>query len=106
MSLFREDPPFCLLSGLLERFCIKENGAYLINHIVYKKMRYYEYYDEWLLCLKPYYHLSKQVYTTRKISYNGFTTILRQLCKHFDLEYSYMYDKNEQYKYLKYYITI
>ena len=43
MSLFREDPPFCLLSGLLERFCIKENGAYLINHIVYKKMRYYNY---------------------------------------------------------------
>lgn len=46
----------------------------------------------WLLALKPYYHVSKQHYVDRPMTYFNFITVLRQLC-HAQKEASYTTDK-------------
>ena len=46
----------------------------------------------WLLALKPYYHVSKQHYVDRPMTYFNFITVLRQLC-HAQKEASYTMDK-------------
>jgi hypothetical protein len=46
----------------------------------------------WLLALKPYYHVSKQHYVDRPMTYFNFLTVLRQLC-HAQKEASYTTDK-------------
>ena len=56
----------------------------MFNHIQ-------SFYDK----LLEYYHVSKQYYVTRKMTYKSFITVLRQLCKYFGLTYS------SQIKYIK-----
>ena len=47
------------------------------------------------LC-KPYYHISKQKYVEKKITYNSFVTVLRQICNHNKIIYTSQikYDKS------------
>ena len=45
---------------------------------------------------KPFYHISKQKYLERKLTYNNFTTILRQICNFNKINYTSQikYDKS------------
>ena len=44
----------------------------------------------------PYYHLSKRKYLDRKLSYNSFITIIRQICNFNNITYTSQikYDKS------------
>ena len=61
----------------------------------YRKMLFYSYYEEFCEKLKDYYHLSKQFYLERKMTYNSFTTILRQICKHNNIMFTSQIKYNE-----------
>ena len=81
-QIFRERVPNSILFDLLDKVCLKTNNYFLFDMNAYKKIIYNKSYTDFFETLKPYYHLGKQFYIEREISYNGFTTILRQICKY------------------------
>ena len=44
--------------------------------------------EKFLESCKPYYHTSKRQYLEKKITYNSFTTIVRQICNFNKLIYT------------------
>jgi len=67
---------FCLLDSL----CIKNDKYYLFNSISFKKGIFTEEINNFVEECRPYYHISKRKYLEKKLTYNSFTTILRQIC--------------------------
>ena len=93
-QLFKIRAPDELLFGLLDNISSKsDSGYYVITNDVYKKGIFTNKIAEFSEALKPYYHTSKQIYADRKLTYNSFITMVRQLCKcnniHFTTEIKY-----------------
>jgi len=80
-QIFRENVPLPLLFELLEKICVKTDKYYLIDHGAYRKMLFYDAHTAFSEAILEYYHKSKQFYVTRKLTYNSFTNIVRQICK-------------------------
>ena len=80
-QIFKKQVSNELLFSFLEKICFKTDKYYLIDMNAYRKMMYYNYNKEFFESIKDCYHLSKQFYLDRKITYNSFTTIIRQICK-------------------------
>ena len=53
--------------------------------------------DNFINQCTPYYHISKRKYLERKITYNSFITIIRQICNFNKITYTSQikYDKSE-----------
>lgn len=94
-QIFREKVPNKLLFELLERICLKTNNYFLFDLNAFKKMLFNKWHVEFFESLKPHYHLGKQFYLERDVSYNMFTTILRQICKHNAIMYTSQIKYNE-----------
>jgi hypothetical protein len=69
---------------------------YKINKAVLKKALFHNAIVPFYACLKPSYHMSKQYYLERAITYGSFTTVLRQVCKANNVRYEteIIYDKS------------
>jgi hypothetical protein len=80
-QIFKKNVPIALLFELLEKISVKTDKYYLVDINAYKKMLYHHYYDDFCEQMMEYYHVSKQVYLTRKLTYNSFTNVIRQICK-------------------------
>lgn len=82
---------------LLEDISIKTDKCYVINNIAYKKGIFNNSIPTFLEKCKPYYHISKRVYLERKLNYNSFITILRQICNFNKITYTSQikYDKSQ-----------
>ena len=77
--------PIALLTELLDKIC--ESGEeYVIDNNAYKRMKFHGYHTPFLETLAPYYHLSKRFYVEREITYTTFMTIVRQICRIYDME--------------------
>ena len=87
-QIFRNLVPKELLFPLLERICLKTDKYFLIDSNAYKKLLFYNLHTELADSLKPYYHLGKYYYIERKMTYNAFITIIRQICKASAIMYS------------------
>ena len=96
-KLFKNKYPNELFFSRLQHFAHKMEKYYLVNHESFKKGIYYEQLQPFLDELKPYYHLSKQNYVDKKTTYNSFTTLLRQICKHNNIHFTSQikYDKSK-----------
>ena len=105
-QVFRIEPIYEFLKVILDKFCNKEQGYYVVDYITYKKIVFHKYQEIWLDGLLKHYYKSKQFYITRKFSFQSFITIIRQLCKFFSIEYDYLYDKNQSYHIPKYRLYI
>lgn len=81
-QIFKEHVPLTILYNLLDLISLKKDNYYVIDMNAYKKMIYNEYHIKFCETLKSYYHNGKQFYLDRKMTYNTFTTIIRQICKH------------------------
>ena len=71
---------------------LKENGEETIDHfifdkVLYKKAVFKEAIEPFVKSLVEHYHESKKHYINRKMDYNKFVTVLRQLCNSNDIEY-------------------
>lgn len=99
-----------ILYNFLEKVCDKYNdGSYnyfIIDNTSFKKIEYYEILDNFKKEIEPYYINSKKFYLTRKLDYNKFLTIIRQICKFSNIYYysKISYDKSKYFIY--YYIKI
>lgn len=80
-QLFKKNIPKELLFGLLEKICFKNERYYLFDLNAFRKLQFYNYFEEFREQIRPYYNLSKQFYIDRKLEYNSFTNIMRQICK-------------------------
>ena len=95
-QIFKNFVPNELLFNLLDSICFKNEKHYVLTMESFKKGIYKEIIQEFCENCKQYYHNSKQKYLERKISYNSFTTILRQICNFNKIIYTSQikYDKS------------
>jgi hypothetical protein len=80
-QIFKSYIPNELFFSFLDKICLKTEKYYLIDMNSYRKMIFHNYNADFFNSIREHYHLSKQFYLDRKISYNSFTTIIRQICK-------------------------
>ena len=79
--LFSKRPPLECLFELLERICASRDvDYYIIDKNAYKMMIYHEHHRPFLDAFLPYYRKSRQHYVTRKLTYNSFVNLIRQIC--------------------------
>lgn len=106
---FKKQFPSELLFEVLDNICSKTDKYYVINNDSYKKGLFTNSIGEFFEKCKPYYHLSKQKYLERKVTYNTFTTVLRQICNFNKITYTSQikYDKsNYNIIYYVYFVNI
>ena len=94
-QIFKSSVPDDVFFSFLEKICLKTDKYYLFDTNAYRKMLFYKYHEEFCDELKNNYHLSKQFYLERKMSYNSFTTIIRQICKHNNIMFTSQIKYNE-----------
>jgi hypothetical protein len=95
-QIFKNHVPNKLLFDLLDLICVKNEKYYLFNNISFKKGLFNDEITNFFISCKPYYHISKQKYLERKLDYNSFTTVLRQICNYNKITYTSQikYDKS------------
>ena len=80
-QLFCKQVNHLLLFELFDKISLKKDKYYVIDMNTYLKMLFHNHHDEFFEKIIDCYHLSKQFYVTRKLTYNSFTNIMRQICK-------------------------
>jgi hypothetical protein len=87
-QIFKKDIPNELLFTLLEIICMKNDKHYILNSDSFKKGIFNETIPQFLQDCKTYYHNSKKTYLDKKITYNSFITVVRQICNYNKLTYT------------------
>ena len=64
-----------------------DSMQFCINKEFYKRSKLNKSLKIFLETLRPYYHISKQEYIDKCDNYKKFLTIIRQLCKYFQVNY-------------------
>ena len=99
-----------ILYNFLEKICeIKYdicNNYYVIENTSFKKLEYYNLIDNFKLSIEPYYINSKKYYISRKLDYNKFLTLIRQICKFCNIYYYNKIIYNKSKYSILYYIEI
>ena len=103
-QIFRKNVEPETLYDLLEKCCLKTDKYYLLDINAFKKMVFHNLNESFLTEILECYHLSKQFYVTRKLSYNSFTNIVRQICKSSGIMFSSQIKYNESKYNIDYYI--
>jgi len=80
-QIFRKNVPTKIVYELLDRICLKTEKYYVIDVNSYRKMKFHNYEVQFLADILEFYHSSKSFYVNRKLTYNSFTNIIRQICK-------------------------
>jgi len=95
-QIFKEHVPNEMFFNLLENIAMKNDKYYSINKNSYKKGMFDNSIVEFIQQCKQYYYLSKHKYLDRKVTYNSFITIVRQICNFNKITYTSQikYDKS------------
>jgi hypothetical protein len=95
-QIFKTQIPNQLLINLLEENAVKSDKCYVVNNNVYKKGIFNESIPKFIAECRQHYFLSKRKYLDRKLTYNSFITILRQICNVNKITYTskIKYDKS------------
>ena len=94
-QIFRREVPVSVLFELLDKICLKTEKYYLVDTNAYRKLLYNNLHDKLANDLLEYYHVSKQFYVQRKMTYNSFTNIVRQICKSANVMFTSQIKYNE-----------
>ena len=95
-QIFKNNIPMELVFELLDSICLKNEKHYILNIESFKKGVFKEIIQTFFENCKQYYHLSKRKYLERKLTYNSFTTVIRQICNSNKVTYTSQikYDKS------------
>ena len=95
-QIFKQNIPTKIFFDLLNSICLKNEKYYILHTESFKKGVFKEEIQNFIEFCKPYYHISKRKYLERKLTYNSFTTIVRQICKSNNITYTTQikYDKS------------
>jgi len=86
-QIFKKDIPNDFLFNLLEDICMKNDKHYILNLESFKKGVFNNSIQQFFEICKPYYHNSKKKYIEKKLTYNSFITVVRQICNYNKLTY-------------------
>tara|TARA_B100000900_G_C20554724_1_gene706281 strand:- start:74 stop:415 length:342 start_codon:yes stop_codon:yes gene_type:complete len=102
--IFDNDISNNILFDFLKIHCILENNYYIFNKIIYKKYEYSNTVVDFFNSLKPFYKKSKKFYVERESSFTNLLTVIRHICKKYNINYysKIKYDKNNYF--ITYYI--
>ena len=87
-QIFKKKIPVTILYDLLDTYSYNNEKFYLINDVLFKKVKFNNMLENFLEKIKPYYFESKKFYVERQITYVRFTTIIRQIAKLHGLHFS------------------
>ena len=95
-QIFKNHIPNEALFELLEKICFKMENCYVFSVDAFRKGVYNGDLQKFLGFCRPYYFISRRKYLDRKLTYQNFATILRQICKYNKIVYSseIKYDKS------------
>jgi len=95
-QIFKQHIPSEVFFGLLDSICLKNEKHYTLDSISFKKGVYNHTIEEFIVSCKPYYHTSKHKYLDKKLTYNSFLTVVRQICNCNNITYTSQikYDKS------------
>ena len=105
-QIFKYDVSLNTMFRLLDNICIKTNKYYIIDKISYKKGEYLKLFDSFNNEIIKSYYKSKHYYILRKQNYNTFVTIIRQICKQHNINYTSKILYNKSSYNIIYYIYI
>jgi len=97
IQIFKKEVSPNILFNLLDEICMKNEKNYTFNVDSFKKGVFKGTIPKFIEDVSDCYHISKQKYLTRKLTYNSFTTILRQICNFNKIHYTSQikYDKSK-----------
>lgn len=87
-QIFKQKIPVEILYEILENICVKNDKYYILNNISFKKAIFNNYISDFYEKCRPYYHNSKHNYLDKKLTYNSFITVIRQICKSNNIMFS------------------
>lgn len=87
-QIFKSKIPNAIFFDLLDNIALKSDKCYIFNNDSYKRGFLNDAIKIFIEKCKPHYYLSKCTYLERKLSYNTFTTIIRQICKFNKITYT------------------
>jgi hypothetical protein len=95
-QIFKKNIPNEVLFTLLDSICLKNEKHYAVNVEAFKRGLFKDNIQPFFSVCTPYYHLSKRKYLEKKLTYNSFTTVLRQICNFNQITYTsqIIYDKS------------
>ena len=95
-QIFKKNVPNELLFTLLDSICAKNEKNYVLNNESFKRGIFQESIPKIFTECNKYYHISKKKYLEKKLTYNSFTTVLRQICNFNNITYTSQikYDKS------------
>ena len=95
-QIFKDRIPNEMLIKLLDDIAVKYEKYYIINNNSYKKGMFNNIIELFITQCMPYYHISKRKYLERKLTYNSFITVIRQICNFNKITYTSQlkYDKS------------
>ena len=88
IQLFKSYPNKDEFITFIKSHCVKEQKYYKLTPEIYKQIIFKDALYPYLETIKPHYHISKQIYITRKMTYTRFITIIRHLCKLLEITYT------------------
>ena len=103
-QIFKNNVPNEILYDILDKiYSFKNDKFYTIDILSFKKGTYSNNASgsndilDFLQQVKPYYHLSKQFYVDRPMTFPRFTTVIRQICKANEIQFTSQikYDKSK-----------
>ena len=100
-QIFKDKMSCDVLYDLLDQICLRKDKYYFMDETAYRKMLFHNLHEPFLNYLRPYYHVSKTFYLDREFTYNSFTNIVRQVCKHLEI----VFESEIKYCHSKYYIN-
>lgn len=103
-QIFKSNIPPDILYELLDKVCLKTDKYYFVDINAFRKLQFHNLYDDFSKKIMDHYHVSKQFYLTRKISYNSFTNIIRQICKSNNIMFTSQIKYNESKYNIDYFI--
>jgi len=103
-QIFKNKIPISILFNLLDQICMKNEKYYTFDLSSYKKGVYLEEIQKFLEVCKPYYYSSKHTYLDKKLTFNSFTTIIRQICNYNTITYTSKIIYNKSIYSIVYYI--
>ena len=95
-QIFKKQIPNELLFNLLDAICSKNEKHYVLNKNSFKKGIFDESILKYFSRFSEYYHSSKKKYLNKKLTYNSFMTVIRQICNFNKITYTSQikYDKS------------
>jgi hypothetical protein len=98
-QIFKTAIPLQLLKEFLLKICDGGNpdDEFIVSNAVFKKALFLNVLPEFIEKIKPYYYTSKHYFLERKLTYNTFMTIIRQLCNVNNIKFTtkMVYDKSK-----------